>query len=79
MAYRRTNPAILLPRIAATLVVALVLWWLSGFLPIANSNSHVGYSVGLAIVLVSAILMLKDWRRNASKDPEAKSTRPISA
>jgi hypothetical protein len=65
MAYRRANPTILLPRIAATLAIALVLWWLAGFLPITDANSRVGFSVGLAIVAVSAVLLLRDWRRNA--------------
>jgi hypothetical protein len=65
MAYRRANPSILLPRIAATMAVALVLWWLAGLLPITAANSRVGFSIGLAVVVVSAFLFLRDWRRKA--------------
>jgi hypothetical protein len=65
MAYRRADPKVFLPRTAATLVVALVLWSLMGFPSIANPNSRVGWAVGFAIVLVSAFLIVRDRRRNA--------------
>ena len=65
MAYKRTDPKVLLPRIAATLVVALALWWLMGAASIVNPDSRPGWAIGFAILLVSAFLIVRDRHRNA--------------